>query len=138
MRTTADDHFQDVRLISFDSTGIEWAPGDVLIVRPQNSDEQVDELFHILGEHNLPLHPGTVIRISEIDSGKLEFKQHYVRFYFDTNDGALFNKFILIVLLPPIFVGQKSTFFRCVHVRPQYPFGVGGLHFIQCSQFNLV
>ncbi|GMS87282.1 hypothetical protein PENTCL1PPCAC_9457, partial [Pristionchus entomophagus] len=41
-RVTADDHFQDTRLVSFDSRGVEgmeYSPGDVLMVHPYNPEE---------------------------------------------------------------------------------------------------
>lgn len=69
-RTTAENHFQDVRLISFSSENLSWKPGDVLVVRPENSDEQVDELFSIFSEYNFDFDAGTIINLSEIDSGK--------------------------------------------------------------------
>ncbi|XP_055848623.1 NADPH-dependent diflavin oxidoreductase 1 [Episyrphus balteatus] len=66
VRTTSEDHFQDVRLIKLkfppNST---WNPGDVLQVRPCNSDEKVDELFEILGEHNLPFNKNTVVELKQ-------------------------------------------------------------------------
>jgi sulfite reductase alpha subunit-like flavoprotein len=48
-RVTSADHFQDVRLISFDLTGssLTYAPGDVAMIQPQNSDENVDLFFQI-------------------------------------------------------------------------------------------
>lgn len=48
-RVTAIDHFQDVRLISFDLTGssLTYSPGDVAMVQPQNSNENVDKFFQI-------------------------------------------------------------------------------------------
>lgn len=48
-RVTAPDHFQDVRLISLDlskaSTVMTYSPGDVVMVQPQNSEENVDLFF---------------------------------------------------------------------------------------------
>ncbi|KRY01855.1 NADPH-dependent diflavin oxidoreductase 1 [Trichinella pseudospiralis] len=45
-RITAEDHFQDVRLISFElKPPVGYLPGDVLCVRPANLDETV-QLFH--------------------------------------------------------------------------------------------
>jgi len=47
-RMTPFDHFQDVRLISFDFTGtdLRYDPGDVLVVQPSNSDENVEDFFN--------------------------------------------------------------------------------------------
>lgn len=73
MRTTAEDHFQDVRLLSFDAEKLSWNPGDVVTIRPQNSDAQVEELFELFAEHKFPFNEETVVRIEEIDAGKLVF-----------------------------------------------------------------
>ncbi|XP_077161100.1 NADPH-dependent diflavin oxidoreductase 1 isoform X3 [Paroedura picta] len=45
-RVTAESHFQDVRLIEFDVTGsgMEYAPGDVVMIQPRNAPEDV-QLF---------------------------------------------------------------------------------------------
>lgn len=59
-----------MRLISFKSDNLHWQPGDVLVVRPQNSDEQVNELFEIFQEHNFDFGPETIIQVCEIDDGK--------------------------------------------------------------------
>lgn len=71
VRTTSSDHFQDVRLISFDSKNIEWSAGDVLVVRPINSPEKVHSLFNVFREHNLQLFPETIIQCDQIDPGKI-------------------------------------------------------------------
>ncbi|KAK3868276.1 hypothetical protein Pcinc_026317 [Petrolisthes cinctipes] len=49
-RVTADDHFQEVRLIEFDMTHSEerHKPGDVLMIQPQNLDEHVEEFLRVL------------------------------------------------------------------------------------------
>lgn len=70
MRTTAEHHFQDVRLISFKSDHVHWRPGDVLVVRPKNSVEQVNELFDIFQEHGFELSADTAVQLREIDKGK--------------------------------------------------------------------
>lgn len=69
-RTTADHHFQDVRLISFKSDHVNWHPGDVLVVRPQNSDEQVTELFDIFKDHGFNFNADTIVQLNEFDAGK--------------------------------------------------------------------
>lgn len=69
-RTTAEEHFQDVRLISLSCDNLIWKPGDVLIVRPENSDEQVSELFSIFQEHDFDYHEKTIIKLKEYDSGE--------------------------------------------------------------------
>lgn len=73
MRTTAEDHFQDVRLLSFDAEKLSWNPGDVVAIRPQNSDAQVEELFNLFSENRFPFNEKTVIRIEEIDAGKFVY-----------------------------------------------------------------
>ena len=57
-------------MISFNSDHLHWQPGDVLVVRPQNSDAQVDELFDIFKEHDFNFGPNTIVKLNEIDAGK--------------------------------------------------------------------
>lgn len=71
-RTTAADHFQDVRLLSFDSKKLSWTPGDILNVRPQNSADQVDEFFALLEALQVPIYPETMVRMTEKSNGKSE------------------------------------------------------------------
>lgn len=49
VRVTSAEHFQDVRLITFDlnDSGITYSPGDVVLVQPTNSDDKVDMLFQV-------------------------------------------------------------------------------------------
>ncbi|XP_075041573.1 NADPH-dependent diflavin oxidoreductase 1 [Mixophyes fleayi] len=49
-RVTAEDHFQDVRLIEFDITGsgIQFTPGDVVMIQPQNSPQDVQQFCSLL------------------------------------------------------------------------------------------
>lgn len=56
--------------MSFDAEHLNWSPGDIVTVRPQNSDEQVTDLFKLFEEHNFPFSETTIIQIQEIDSGK--------------------------------------------------------------------
>ncbi|GAB0087650.1 NADPH-dependent diflavin oxidoreductase 1 [Sergentomyia squamirostris] len=68
-RTTHEEHFQDVRLVSFKMLNpITWQPGDVLVLRPCNMEDRIKNLFDIFQEHNLPFHPETVVEIREVDS----------------------------------------------------------------------
>ncbi|XP_069790684.1 NADPH-dependent diflavin oxidoreductase 1 isoform X2 [Narcine bancroftii] len=51
-RVTDENHFQDVRLISFDVTdsGIEYSAGDIVMIEPRNSPDTVEhfcQLFHL-------------------------------------------------------------------------------------------
>ncbi|TVK72989.1 NADPH-dependent diflavin oxidoreductase 1 [Bagarius yarrelli] len=50
-RVTASDHFQDVRHIEFDITGsnIQYRAGDVVMIRPCNSPENVEQFCQLLG-----------------------------------------------------------------------------------------
>jgi sulfite reductase alpha subunit-like flavoprotein len=50
-RITAAEHWQDVRLLTFDIHGsnIKYSPGDVLMVRPQNMADTVVEFMNLLG-----------------------------------------------------------------------------------------
>lgn len=77
-RTTSPDHFQNVRLLSFGSKKLCWSPGDVLVVRPQNSPEQVEDFFALLEELNVPIYPETMVRISEKTSGEFLFAKYPV------------------------------------------------------------
>ncbi|GAB1606870.1 NADPH-dependent diflavin oxidoreductase 1 isoform X1 [Argonauta hians] len=49
-RVTADNHFQDVRLVTMDISpyGLSYHPGDVLMVQPENSEESVQEFLECL------------------------------------------------------------------------------------------
>ncbi|MGH0185191.1 UNVERIFIED_CONTAM: hypothetical protein FKN15_017412 [Acipenser sinensis] len=49
-RVTHSSHFQDVRLIDFDITGsqIQFSAGDVVMIQPQNSPEDVDQFCQLL------------------------------------------------------------------------------------------
>ncbi|KAL8625897.1 hypothetical protein ACOMHN_012489 [Nucella lapillus] len=50
-RVTAPDHFQDVRLVRLDVSGsnIEYAPGDVVMVQPENTEERVQQFMAAMG-----------------------------------------------------------------------------------------
>ncbi|XP_019365899.1 PREDICTED: NADPH-dependent diflavin oxidoreductase 1 isoform X1 [Gavialis gangeticus] len=49
-RVTAESHFQDVRLIEFDITGsgMEYSAGDVVMIQPRNSPEDVQQFCQLL------------------------------------------------------------------------------------------
>ncbi|KAJ1814333.1 NAPDH-dependent diflavin reductase [Coemansia sp. RSA 2598] len=48
-RLTADQHFQDVRRISFEpSAPVEWVPGDWAVLRPRNQSDSVDEFLRLM------------------------------------------------------------------------------------------
>lgn len=69
IRTTEEDHFQDVRLLSFSYNNVKWNPGDVLNLKPWNSDEVVDELFNIFAEQKLKFNRNTFVEIKQNDEG---------------------------------------------------------------------
>ncbi|XP_025834407.1 NADPH-dependent diflavin oxidoreductase 1 isoform X2 [Agrilus planipennis] len=66
LRTTDGSHFQDVRLIKFQTNGQKYQPGDILVLRPKNRPEQVLEFFKILESNNVFISPDTVFRLSEL------------------------------------------------------------------------
>ncbi|KAI8040711.1 NADPH-dependent diflavin oxidoreductase 1 [Drosophila gunungcola] len=65
-RTTAVDHFQDVRFLRLQSQteDLSWEPGDVLDVQPQNSDVCVKTFFDLTREHKLNFDETTVVEIT--------------------------------------------------------------------------
>ncbi|EDW40706.1 NADPH-dependent diflavin oxidoreductase 1 [Drosophila sechellia] len=65
-RTTAVDHFQDVRFLRLhcQTEDLGWEPGDVLDVQPQNSDEAVQTFFDLVREHSLNFDERTVVEVS--------------------------------------------------------------------------
>lgn len=75
-RLTAENHYQDVRLISFKSDQLNWQPGDILVIRPQNSDEQINELFDIFNEHGFDFNADTIVQLTEIDAGKQKYSKY--------------------------------------------------------------
>ena len=50
-RQTSGDHFQDTRLVEFDVStsggGLDYEPGDVCMVMPRNSKENVEAFFEL-------------------------------------------------------------------------------------------
>ncbi|XP_063707356.1 NADPH-dependent diflavin oxidoreductase 1 [Culicoides brevitarsis] len=67
-RTTHESHFQDVRFIRLEKQDLNWLPGDVACIRPQNSKESLKKLFDLFDENNLGLRRDTVISVTEVDS----------------------------------------------------------------------
>ncbi|KAM9327009.1 NADPH-dependent diflavin oxidoreductase 1 [Gastrophryne carolinensis] len=63
-RVTASDHFQDVRLIEFDisGSGLQFSPGDVVMIQPQNSPQDVEKFCSLLG-----LDPDSVFILEQQD-----------------------------------------------------------------------
>lgn len=78
-RTTSEEHFQDVRLISFKCNNLKWNVGDVAYIRPRNSLDNVDRLFDVFKEHNLNL--GSQYVMLEGDDGEsINFSDKRMRF----------------------------------------------------------
>lgn len=73
VRTTTEDHFQDVRLISFCRCNLTWNAGDVAYVRPKNSPENIEKFFQIFNDHKLQLHPSDCVMLEEIFEGEFNF-----------------------------------------------------------------
>ena len=71
-RVTADDHWQNVRLIELDSNteSLAYDPGDVLVLRPSNFKDTIDK-FHSCFSH-LKLDLKQRIKIVENYSGEIE------------------------------------------------------------------
>ncbi|KAI4461603.1 nitric oxide synthase-related [Holotrichia oblita] len=67
-RTTAPSHFQDVRLIKFQTNGETYGPGDVLCLRPKNLPLQVREFQRVLEENGIDIKPNTVFNITATTS----------------------------------------------------------------------
>lgn len=65
-RTTALNHFQDVRFLRLkcQTEDLSWEPGDVLDVQPQNSDEAVKTFFDLIHEHSLDFDASTVVEVT--------------------------------------------------------------------------
>ncbi|XP_016978879.2 NADPH-dependent diflavin oxidoreductase 1 [Drosophila rhopaloa] len=65
-RTTAENHFQDVRFLRLQSQteDLSWEPGDVLDVQPQNSDDTVKTFFDLTREHKLNFDESTAVEIT--------------------------------------------------------------------------
>lgn len=73
-RATAEDHFQDVRYISFKNEGFKWQCGDVLSIYPTNPQENVDKLFVLFNELDLPFQKSTCVCFKEINKGEFFLK----------------------------------------------------------------
>lgn len=69
-RTTSEDHFQEVYLISFCRGNLFWNAGDVAYIRPKNSPEAVAKLFEIFKDRKVPAYPGQCVMVNQIDEGE--------------------------------------------------------------------
>ncbi|VVC36307.1 Riboflavin synthase-like beta-barrel,Flavoprotein pyridine nucleotide cytochrome [Cinara cedri] len=67
-KTTAENHFQDVRLLKFECTdqNVKYFPGDVLMVRPVNSEKSVNNFFDLFKENKkMKLDPTTILSVTQ-------------------------------------------------------------------------
>ncbi|CAG9794683.1 unnamed protein product [Diatraea saccharalis] len=66
-RTTDENHFQDVRLITLKATDtiLDYKPGDIFNIRPRNSEEDVFDLFNIFEMHNIDIKPHYKLLVEE-------------------------------------------------------------------------
>uniref|UniRef100_T1JNG4 NADPH-dependent diflavin oxidoreductase 1 n=1 Tax=Strigamia maritima TaxID=126957 RepID=T1JNG4_STRMM len=64
-RVTAEDHFQDVRLIKFDCNfgGVDYSPGDVFMIQPENLEENVEEFLQLFD-----ISPNTMFTVEQNDA----------------------------------------------------------------------
>lgn len=85
---TDEKHFQDVRLIKFSVENVHesYKPGDVLMIQPENMQENVDKFFEIFYKFD----PETMIKCNEKEGIMVPdvLKQSHslrnlVRYYFD-------------------------------------------------------
>ncbi|PSN42116.1 hypothetical protein C0J52_02968 [Blattella germanica] len=66
VRTTSPSHFQDVRLIKMEAPGLEYHPGDVVMISPCNAPDKVDHFFSMLNRNRID--PEFVVQVLEKDS----------------------------------------------------------------------
>ncbi|KAJ8918818.1 hypothetical protein NQ315_011104 [Exocentrus adspersus] len=67
-RLTSSDHFQDVRLLKLKTTGQEYAPGDLIVLRPRNLKSQIEEFKDVLSSNGIHISPDEVLSVSENES----------------------------------------------------------------------
>ncbi|KAK9502323.1 hypothetical protein O3M35_011116 [Rhynocoris fuscipes] len=81
LRTTPLEHFQEVRLIKLirenndlpiEDTPLNYDPGDVVLIMPQNSSSSVENFLALLSSNDRRierrLHPETVIKVNQLHS----------------------------------------------------------------------
>ncbi|KAL1494820.1 hypothetical protein ABEB36_010352 [Hypothenemus hampei] len=66
-RQTHPCHFQDVRLIKFQTEGQKYIPGDLLALRPKNLPWQVAEFKYVLSNNGVKIHDDSVITLVQKD-----------------------------------------------------------------------
>ncbi|CAH1998566.1 unnamed protein product [Acanthoscelides obtectus] len=66
-RLTDASHFQDVRLIRFNTDGKHYNPGDILALRPKNLQWIVDEFMDVLSSNGVDIPPDSVFTLQQND-----------------------------------------------------------------------
>jgi len=66
-RQTDLSHFQDVRLIKFQTNGQEYAPGDLVVLRPKNLHWKIEEFKEVLKSNGVDIPDNAVLRLTETD-----------------------------------------------------------------------
>ncbi|CAH0555397.1 unnamed protein product [Brassicogethes aeneus] len=66
-RLTSGDHFQDVRLLKFQTTGQKYIPGDLVVLRPKNFPWKIEEFRNVLESNGVKIPPKTVFNLSQND-----------------------------------------------------------------------
>ncbi|XP_044574463.1 NADPH-dependent diflavin oxidoreductase 1 [Cotesia glomerata] len=92
IKLTAQDHYQDVRLIKLlFNNNIDYEPGDIIYLRPENSSQQIDNFFELLKQHNIPINKNTIIKLNKkeikiphILEEPIKLEQ-LVKYYWDLN-----------------------------------------------------
>lgn len=64
LRTTSLSHFQDARLIKFQTKGEEYHPGNVLVLRPKNLPHQIEQFKEVLSTNGVKIPPNTSIKVA--------------------------------------------------------------------------
>lgn len=98
VRVTSGDHFQDTRLVKFSlpqdklAASLNYSPGDVVMILPENSKDNVDEFINLLN-----LDSNRQVKISRLNSTFLGYNlfdtiegrpmkiEQIVKHYFDLN-----------------------------------------------------
>ncbi|MCJ1379298.1 NAPDH-dependent diflavin reductase [Xylographa soralifera] len=65
-RVTPDDHWQDVRHLSFSANGsYDYVPGDILTISPKNASEDVDQIIDLMGWNDIATSPIKILSQAE-------------------------------------------------------------------------
>lgn len=66
-RQTDPSHFQDVRLIKFQTKGQEYTPGDLVVLRPKNLAWKITEFKNVLADNGIDIPDDSLISLKEND-----------------------------------------------------------------------